>query len=322
MAPGAISRSCAQGMEAMNMESVSRQSEEKPFPIGLGIGPVGRWFRLFLGVYFLVFLVLNPLYLHPLPAHMLKTFALAIGGYFLLIAVTYFVVFFLLGGPVLSKLNPWAGTVVFIGIPTVLALLGVFSPPLQMAFGFYVGGSLILLFFMRYGGCELVALPSLLLRRRFAVYCPYNAIDAIERAVTPGNDWTRRRFLTIVSLGIVVLVGGYFILVESNNLLGRYGVTFHIDNRWSLLLLVPCAQLAALALKHYRSGHTLLAPRVRQYGLGAIILALTIVAFLFQGEGVTGETLWTAAMGLGALLVLFQLSKRLARRFRSPRHPV
>lgn len=298
------------------------EDEEKLFPIGLGIGPVGRWFRLFLGVYFLVFLVLNPLYLHPLPAHARATFALAVGGYFLLLAVIYFVVFLLLGGPVLSKLNPWAGTVVFIGIPTVLALLGVFPSPLQMAFGFYVGGSLILLFFMRYGGCELVALPSLVLRQRFTVYCPYNAIDAIERAVTPGKGWTRHRTITIISLGIVILIGGYFILVESNNLLGRYGVAFHIDNRWSLLLLVPSAQLVALALKHYRSEHTVFAPKVRQYGLGAIILALTIVAFLFQGVGVTGETLWIAAMGLGALSVVFQLGKRMARRFTLPRQPV
>lgn len=301
------------------MSHYKRESEEggdKLFVIGLGIGPVGRWFRLFLGAYLLVFLVLNPLYLHPLPARTLATFALMAGAYFLLIAVIYFVVFFLLGEPVLSRLNPWAGTVVFVGIPTALALLGVFPPALQMAFGFYVGGSLILIFFMRYGGCEVVALPSLLLRRRFTVYCPYNAIDAIERAVTPDKDWTRHRFFTIASLAIVIFVGGYFILVESNNLLGRYGVAFHIDNRWSLLLLVPCAQLAALALKHYRAGHMLFAPKVRQYGLGAVILALAIIAFIFEGAGVSADTLWIAAMVLGALLVILQFSTRLARRLK------
>lgn len=301
-------------MSRYTRESV--EGKENLFVIGLGIGPVGRWFRLFLGVYFLVFLVLNPLYLHPLPEHMLATFALTVGGYFLLIAMIYFVVFFLLGQSVLSRLNPWAGTVVFVGIPTILALLGFFPAALQMAFGFYVGGSLILIFFMRYGGCEVVALPSLLLRRRFTVYCPYNAIDAIERAVTPGKDWTHHRFFTIVSLAIVIFVGGYFILVESNNLLGRYGVAFHIDSRWSLLLLVPCAQLAALALKHYRAGHALFAPKVRQYGLGAAILALTIIAFNFEEAGVSADTLWIAAMGLGALLVVLQLSKRLARRLK------
>ena len=34
-----------------------------------------------------------------------------------------------------------------------------------------------------YGGCEVLALPSLLFRRWYTVYCPLNAIDAAERAV-------------------------------------------------------------------------------------------------------------------------------------------
>jgi hypothetical protein len=32
-----------------------------------------------------------------------------------------------------------------------------------------------------YGGCEVVALPSLLFRRHCAIYCPLNAIDLLER---------------------------------------------------------------------------------------------------------------------------------------------
>ncbi len=37
------------------------------FRIGDGVGLVGRWFRLFIGAYFVVFLVLNPILLHPIP---------------------------------------------------------------------------------------------------------------------------------------------------------------------------------------------------------------------------------------------------------------
>lgn len=282
------------------------------FVIGRELGPIGRWLRLFLGVYFLVFLVLNPLYLHPLPAQKLPGFALSVGTYFLVIAVFHFIAFYLLGDAVLSKLNPWAGTAIFVGFPTVLALLGVFSQIVQVAFGLYIGVSLILLFFMRYGGCEVVAIPSLLLGRRFTMYCPYNAIDAIELAMTPDREWTRHRLLTILSLAIVIFVGGYFILVDWNDLLGRYGLAIRIDNRWSLLLLVPSAQLSALALKHYDAERSIRSPQVRKYALGAGILALTTVAFVFQGRDVSGDTLWLAAMGFGVLFVLYQFGARLA----------
>ncbi|TAN02437.1 MAG: hypothetical protein EPN36_16730 [Rhodanobacteraceae bacterium] len=297
------------------------EGRDEPFIIGQGIGPVGRWLRLFLGVYFLIFLVLNPLYLHPLSPRALPAFALTVGGYFLLLVALHFIVFFLISGPILSKLNPWAGTAVFVGIPTVPALLGLYPQTVQVAFGFYVGISLVLLFFMRYGGCEVVAIPSLLLKRRFPIYCPYNAIDAIERAMTPDKGWARQRLLTIFSLAIVIFVGGYFIVVASNDLLGQYGVVVRIDHRWSLLLLVPCAQLAAFAWKHYEAEHSLFAPQVRRYGLGAVILALTIVAFLFEGVGITGDVIWVVAMGLGALVVLFQVGTRLARRQRHSRKP-
>src|SRR5712692_4391945 len=35
-----------------------------------------------------------------------------------------------------------------------------------------------------YGGCEVVAFPSLLFRRHYTVYCPLNAIDLVERRYT------------------------------------------------------------------------------------------------------------------------------------------
>lgn len=291
------------------------------FTIGQGIGPIGRWLRLFLGVYFLIFLVVNPLYLHPISAKALVGLAITVSGYFLLIAAAHFVVFMLISKPILSKLNPWAGTAIFVGIPTVPALLGLYPQTVQMAFGFYIGISLVLLFFMRYGGCEVVAIPSLLLKQRFPLYCPYNAIDAIERAMTPDKEWSHQRLLTILSMGIIILIGGYFILVEYNDLLGQYGIAIHIDNRWSLLLLIPCAQLAAFALKHYQAERSLFAPKVRKYALGAAILALTIVSFLFQGIGISGDVVWVALMGFGALYVLFQIGAQIISRLRSRHSP-
>jgi hypothetical protein len=287
--------------------------DDELFIIGRGIGPVGRWVRLLLGIDFLVFLVVNPLYLHPVARGALPAFAASVAAYVLVIVVAYVVVFALFGGSILSKLNPWAGTGIFLGIPTVLALLGVLPQTVQVAFGLYIGVGLVLLFFMRYGGCEVVALPSLILKRRVTLYCPLNAIDAIERAVTPDKNRTEHRLLTMLSMAIVTTVGGYFILVKWNDLLGQYGIASHIDDRWSLLLLIPCVQLAVLALKHYRVQRSFFAPMVRKYALGAVILVLAVVVSLFPGHGVD-NALFMGAMGLGVIFGLFQVGARLVRR--------
>jgi uncharacterized protein DUF6410 len=37
---------------------------------------------------------------------------------------------------------------------------------------------------MAYGDCEVVALPGLLFRRHYTVYCPLNVIDLVERRYT------------------------------------------------------------------------------------------------------------------------------------------
>jgi hypothetical protein len=49
-----------------------------------------------------------------------------------------------------------------------------------------------------------------------------------------------------------------------------------------------------------------------------VVLALAIIAFLF--DGVTGYQLWTGAMALGAIFVLFQSGAPLLRRLK-PRTP-
>ena len=48
----------------------------------------------------------------------------------------------------------------------------------------YIGISLILQWKIRYGGCEVVALPILLSKRRYTTYClPLVALDAVEKVV-------------------------------------------------------------------------------------------------------------------------------------------
>ncbi|MEN8376982.1 MAG: DUF6410 domain-containing protein [Gemmatimonadota bacterium] len=279
------------------------------FHIGHDVGPVGRWFRLFVGAYFLVFLVLNPLLVNPMARADLLPFAADVGLSLAAIIAIYLVVFRAIGELVLSKMNPWTGTIVFLGTPTVLLLAGVLPAPTQVALGMYISASLIVTFFMRYGGCEVVALPSVLFRRRYTMYCPYNSIDAVERAVSLDVSTRRGRIATIVSLGIVVFVGGYFFLVETEHLLGIYGVAVDLDNRWAFLLLVPIANLLSGAWTSFLSD-TERRGDVRNYLLGAGVLILALIVFL--QDGLSDNAVWRWVMVLGGLIVVWELISRAA----------
>ncbi len=283
------------------------------FQIGDGVGLVGRWFRLFIGAYFVVFLVLNPILLHPIPRADLLAFGGKVGLSLAAIVAIYFVVFYAIGELVLSRMNPWTGTLVFLGTPTLLFVLGVLPPATQVAMGLYISASLMLTFFMRYGGCEVVALPSVLLKRRYTMYCPYNAVDAVERAVSLDVSADRERIAAIVSLAIVVFVGGYFFLVETEQLLGHYGVAFNVDKRWAFLLLIPIAQLLRRAWKGYQSA-TDPSGMIGNYLLGAGVLVLALLVFVV--DGLSDSAVWRAVMVLGGLVVVGELLQRAASAFR------
>ena len=231
------------------------------------------------------------------------TFCYLIGWVAALVA-TYIVAFYFMGELLLSKMKPWTGTMFFLGLPTAIGMLGYMPQPIQVAFGIYVEFSLILIFFMRYGGCEVVALPSLLMGKRYTMYCPYNAIDAVESGVTPDADNMLESYLALLSLAITLFVGSWFIFIERSRLLDRYGVDWHIDDRWAMLLLVPAAHVAWRGWHAWREAGRLNDARVIKYALGSLILALYVGVFLGL---VPFGPLWMGAMGAGGLYVLFEV---------------
>lgn len=285
----------------------------EPFQIGDDVGVVGRWYRLLAGAFFLVYSVLDPILLHPIPRAELPGFFGQVGLALGVIIVLYIVVFHAIGEWVLARVTPWVGTLIFLGIPALLFIMGVLPGPVRMAWGFYISISLILTFFFRYGGCEVVSLPSMLLGHRYTMYCPLNAIDAVERAVTL-DLWERgRQVATLLSFAIVTVVGGYFFLVESPSLSPLYGI-IDIDNQWALLLLIPIAHLLHHAWRVPRSQGE---DRFQSYVLGAGILVLALFVFLF--DGLTDMLVWRGVMILGAFIAARQLARRAIRALRARR---
>lgn len=282
------------------------------FRIGNDVGAVGRWYRLFLGVFFLGYSLLDPLVLNPMPRGELAGFAGQVGLALGAIVVLYIVVFGAIGEWVLAKVTPWVGTLIFLGVPALLFVLGVLPGPVQMAWGFYISLSLILTFFFRYGGCEVVSLPSMLLGRRYTMYCPLNAIDAVERAVKLDLAERSRRITTVLSAVIVIVVGGYFLLAEYG-LLAMAGIRLDIDKRWALLLLIPIANLLFDA---WRSRQPAGEGRSTSYALGSGVLGLAVFVFLL--DDFTAMQAWRGVMILGAFIAAWQLVRQVTRRLRGP----
>jgi hypothetical protein len=158
--------------------------------VGYNLGTAGRWSRFGLGLLIAAGTAASTLLGHgPAqdPVTLLATTALALAG----IAATYLVVYALLGERVFARANPWLNTLILVGPAltiaywniTLGAALGVALPAaLTLAMLAYVGASLVLESFIGYGGCEVVALPILVLRRRYVTYCiPIVLVDRAER---------------------------------------------------------------------------------------------------------------------------------------------
>ena len=65
---------------------------------------------------------------------------------------------------------------------------------MNLAFGLYVGISFLLQWKIRYGGCDVVALPIMLRKRGYTTYCiPPVVLDAVGKPVMEsrtGSDET------------------------------------------------------------------------------------------------------------------------------------
>jgi len=110
------------------------------------------------------------------------------------IAAAYVAVYWIFGEQVLARSNPWIDTLILV-LPgasiawwnlAILPFTGVVIPDaLSLAMGVYIGASFILQWKIKYRGCEVVALPILLVKRRYTTYCvPLVALDAVGKQVS------------------------------------------------------------------------------------------------------------------------------------------
>lgn len=205
--------------------------------------------------------------------------AAAMAGGFLLATVAVYWLLLRLGGErVLARLNPWSRAALLL-VPVNAAIAAAVvtdSTALLAAELAYVGVSLLAAAVGGYGGCEVVALPLLWLRRRYTVYCALNALDALENTLTAG-----RGALHAAAGALTVAGGAYFLVIQ--NALGLAGVRPGFD-RWLTVLFLPALLLAARRFPSRRTA--------------ALALAATMLTILTTGS------VWLLYPALTALIML------------------
>ncbi len=151
---------------------MSFKTENRGFAVGREVGRCGRCTRFVLGLLGLVYIGTSVAQIGPSAALIGQ-----IAGSLLLTAVLYIILFWALGERVP---HPWLRTVIFWLPAAFIPFL--FLIPWGWGYGvlLYMSIALIVGALTSYGGCEVVAFPSLLFRRHYTVYCPLNAIDLVE----------------------------------------------------------------------------------------------------------------------------------------------
>ncbi len=161
--------------------------------LGLDVGVVGHWARLIFGGLLVLFVAAN--LIARLSANAISSaWLVQFLAYFFGIMIVYTGVYWFLGERgILARLSPWANTAIFVGPAFVIAWSDFLITPLTgyvipryfwLAMLAYIGFSFVLQWRLGYGGCEVVALPILLFRKRYPTYCiPLVAVDAVEKAV-------------------------------------------------------------------------------------------------------------------------------------------
>lgn len=145
------------------------------FIIGLDSTTFGRGVRLILGL--LILLMVVEVMIDA------EIDVLLVLVNLLIILAVYSIAYLALEKPLLSRMNAWLNALIFVVSVLVAAFVPVFPAGLRLGMLVYLGFSLVVNALIRYGGCEVLAVPTFVFRRRYSVYCPTNMIEIAEQMV-------------------------------------------------------------------------------------------------------------------------------------------
>jgi hypothetical protein len=182
---------------------VITQSDDGSKRVGRDLLPAGRSLRAVAGILFLAAAISTASNLGQVSASLLAQLALTV----LLCAAAYTALVWILGDRFLARVDPWLGALALILPLAVVGVLPSVPRPVVVGADFYVAVSLVVQAAIGYGGCEIGGIPTLVLRRRYTVYCAFNGVDLVEQWLRTRSRWVAWGLALAAFVVIVVLMG-------------------------------------------------------------------------------------------------------------------
>lgn len=184
--------------------------------IGRDLLPAGRLVRILVAVLLLADIGASVLH----SRHVAQVLGQG-AAFFVLFAAGYTVAIGRLGERFWARVDGWTAALVLLAPGMIVSALPFVPGTVSLGFGLYIAVGLVAQAAIRYGGCEVAGLPTLLLRRRYRVYCVLNGADVVE-------GWLQRRPAWVKwagTLAALAAIGGLVALLEAvgPGWLGKYG---------------------------------------------------------------------------------------------------
>jgi Family of unknown function (DUF6410) len=156
---------------------MTSSSDASDFVIGRDLGSVGRLVRVLAGLLNLAAALSLLSFMRPVTA----TDLVQTGFAALVTAIVYTIAVAAVGRPLLARIDPWLAALLLV-LPLAILFLLPFVPDWVTVGAFlFIAISQFVQAAIGYGGCEIAGIPTLVLRRRYTVYCALNGADYVEQ---------------------------------------------------------------------------------------------------------------------------------------------
>lgn len=182
---------------------MSNSSVAADFVIGRDLGRAGRLVRVLAGLLNLAAALSIARLMGTISAEVLAQIGLAATA----AAIVYTLVVAALGQRLLAQIDPWLAALILIIPLAVLFVLPFVPDSITVGAFLYIAMSQFVQAAIGYGGCEIVGIPTLLLRKRYTVYCALNGADVVERWLRSRPRWVAW-ILVLLAFVLTMTLGG------------------------------------------------------------------------------------------------------------------
>lgn len=172
------------------------------FVIGRDLGRAGQLVRALAGLLNLAAALSSLSLMRPVSGTDLVLVGLAA----LAVALAYTVLVAAIGERLVAHIDPWLAAFILV-LPLAILVMLPFVPVFVTVGAFlFIAISMFVQAAIRYGGCEVAGIPTLLLRKRYTVYCALNSADLVERWLRSRPRWVAWLFALLAFAATMALV--------------------------------------------------------------------------------------------------------------------